>query len=351
MADRLSRSAQPFVSFLTTAYRTEQYVSQTIESVLSQTRTDWEMVVVDNGNSDEMARVVGGYTDDPRITLIRQDNKGYLGGVTAAADAAKGRYLCVLDSDDLIESRYCERIGSLIDRHPGVDAVGCSSLLFSDPDDGQLPREYFASIGRKRAPDPSRPASFFELLDEGVPHYVGVIKREAWDAARGYAPHTADAEPDVLLWLRLASAGRDVRILPDTLVRTRTRESSLSHDKATVEGFEARMERAFVLAAREHGLSEHLIGRTGMLRRLRYRRSLRRARVALLTRDIEAARTAARDALRQRRTVRAAIAMAGLYLSPDVLISIHPVKTRVLDAALRARCRMSRRSKADADRD
>ena len=351
MRDRITRQDRPFVSFLTTAYRTEDYVGETIESVISQTRTDWELIIVDNGNSDEMARVVGGYMDDPRISLIRQDNKGYLGGVTAAADAANGRYVCVLDSDDLIEPRYCERIGALIDRNPNIEAVGCSSLLFSDPDDGQLPREYFASIGRKRAPDPSRPASFFELLDEGVPHYVGVIQRNAWDAARGYAPHTADAEPDVLLWLRLVSAGRDVRILPDTLVRTRTRESSLSHDKATVEGFETRMERAFVLAAREHGLSEHLIARTGMLRRLRYRRSLRRARVALLTRDIEAARTAARDALRQRRTVRAAIAVAGLYLSPDLLISIHPAKTRVLDAAFRARRRMSRRSKAGVSDD
>ena len=347
----MASAGRPFVSFLTTAYRTEQYVGQTIESVLGQTRADWEMIVVDNGNSDEMARVVSGYTDDPRITLIRQENKGYLGGVAAAADAANGRYVCVLDSDDLIEPRYCERIGSLIDRHHDIDAVGCSSLLFADPDDGQLPGEYFASVGRKRAPDPARPASFFELLDEGVPHYVGVIRREAWDGARGYAPDTSEVEPDVLLWLRLVSAGRDVRILPDTLVRTRTREASLSNDKATVEGFEARMERAFVLAAREHGVSEHVIASTGMLRRLRYRRSLRRARVALLTRDIEAARTAARDALQQRRTVRAAIAVAGLYLSPDVVISLHPVKKRVLDAALRARCRISRRSKAAADRD
>ena len=70
----------PFVSFLTTAYQTEQYVSETIESVLAQTRGDWELIVVDNGNSDEMARIIGNYTSDPRITLIRQDNKGYTAG-------------------------------------------------------------------------------------------------------------------------------------------------------------------------------------------------------------------------------------------------------------------------------
>lgn len=47
----------PFISYLVTAYQTEKYVGETIRSVLTQTRSDWELVVVDNGNSDEMAAV------------------------------------------------------------------------------------------------------------------------------------------------------------------------------------------------------------------------------------------------------------------------------------------------------
>ncbi|RDH78669.1 glycosyltransferase [Mycolicibacterium moriokaense] len=343
MRHGITRRTTPFVSFLTTAYGTEQYVGETIESVLRQTRTDWELIVVDNGNSDEMARVVGKYTHDPRITLIRQDNKGYTGGVCAAAAAATGRYLCVLDSDDTIEPRYCEMIGALIDSDPGIDAVGCSSILFCDPDDGQKPNEYFASVGRRSTPDPARPASFHELLDEGVPHYVGVIRREAWDSARGYAP-VADVEPDVALWLRLVSAGRDVRILPQTLIRTRTRDTSLSHDKVNIEAFEDRLERAFVLAAREYGLNQNSIDELGMLRRLRYRRALRRARSAFLVRDHRAARAAAREAFRQQRTVRAAVAITGLYLSPGLLVSIYPAKNRTVKAVLRMHYRMSRRN-------
>ena len=67
--------SQPLFSFLTTAYRTEKYVAETIESVLAQTRDDWELIVVDNGNSDEMAHIVEQYTSDARITLVRQVNK------------------------------------------------------------------------------------------------------------------------------------------------------------------------------------------------------------------------------------------------------------------------------------
>lgn len=329
----------PFVSFLTTAYRTEEYVSETIESVLAQTRGDWELIVVDNGNSDEMAGIVGRYTSDPRITLLRQENQGYVGGVSAAAAVAVGRHVCVLDSDDVVEPNYCERIGELFDANPGIEAIGCSSILFRDPDDRQKPGEFFASTGRKSAPDPSRAASFAEMLDEGVPPYTGTIRREAWDALGGYEP-ASDVEPDVVLWLRLAAAGRDVRILPDTLVRTRVRDASTSKDPANIEAFEERMQRAYLQVGRENGMSEGVLTSAGMLRRLRYHRSLRKARLALLAGDVRAARDAARDAFRQQVTLRATVALFGLHVSPRLLAAIHPAKNYLATAMRRAHYRL-----------
>ena len=147
----------PLVSFLTSAYQTERYVSETIESVLAQTRGDWELIVVDNGNSDEMARIVSNYTSDPRITLIRQENKGIGGGVSAAANAADGRYLCPLDSDDALEPNYCERIGALIEDDPGIDAVGCNAVLFWDPDDDDGRSPANTSLRSAARPRPIRP--------------------------------------------------------------------------------------------------------------------------------------------------------------------------------------------------
>jgi len=63
----------PFISFLTSAYRTRRYVGETIDSVLPQTRLDWQSIAVENGNSDEMAWEVEKYTGDLRIQLV-----GYL---------------------------------------------------------------------------------------------------------------------------------------------------------------------------------------------------------------------------------------------------------------------------------
>jgi glycosyltransferase involved in cell wall biosynthesis len=88
----------PFISFLTSAYRTKRCVGETIDSVLPQTRPDWQLIAVENGNSDEMAWAVEKYTGDLRIQLVQQKYTSVRGGVTAAADVATGRYLCPLGS-------------------------------------------------------------------------------------------------------------------------------------------------------------------------------------------------------------------------------------------------------------
>lgn len=61
------------------AYQTEAYLAETITSLLAQSRRDWELVVVDNGRSEEIAKVVGDYLHDPRIRLVRQQNRASSG--------------------------------------------------------------------------------------------------------------------------------------------------------------------------------------------------------------------------------------------------------------------------------
>ncbi|MFE3290954.1 glycosyltransferase family A protein [Rhodococcus sp. NPDC059234] len=332
---------EPLISFLTTAYRTESYVDEAIESVIAQTRHDWELIVVDNGNSDELAGIVDRYTDDQRITLLRQPNRGYSGGVSAAAGAARGRYFCVLDSDDTVYPDFLERMGSVIEAHADVDAVGCDAELFRDPDDLQGPEGYLDSIGRRHPPDPTRPLSLAELLTEGVPYYSGAIRREVWTALGGYDCELTGVEPDVVLWLRIVDAGRDVRLLPDRLARCRVRTDSSSHDPGNVEDFEQRLQRSFLVVGEESGNRTISAAPDGMLRRLRYAQSLRRARVALLLGDVATARGATRDALRQRRTVRAAVVLTGLRLFPGVLRRVHPTKKRVSAMVNRFRYRLA----------
>jgi hypothetical protein len=330
--------SQPLFSFLTTAYRTEKYVAETIESVLAQTSDDWELIVVDNGNSDEMARIVEQYTADPRITLIRQPNRGVRGGVSAAAAEARGRYLCLVDSDDAVEPTFCERIAAVIEESPDVHAVGCDVVLFTDHDE-LPPEQYFHSVGRRSVPPASQSVTLSNMLDEGVPPYIGAVRRDLWESHALYAVDAADVEPDVEMWLSLAAGGRDIRLLGDSLGRVRLRPDSMTHEPSAVEAFESRLQKAFTAVGERHGSGMPTTADFPALQRIRYHQALRRARWAILDGDVIGARAAAREAFRQQSTVRAAAVLVGLRISPGLLRAVHPVKNRVERAVRRLRHR------------
>src|SRR6185503_19658968 len=79
-----------------------------------------------------------------------------------------------------------------------------------------------------------------------VPCYIGAFRRDIWDAHDAFDPAGPDIEPDVGLWLSLAAARRDIRVLPDRLARIRLRPDSLTHDPSGVEHYESKLERAFL---------------------------------------------------------------------------------------------------------
>lgn len=88
------------VSVIMPAYNTEKYIRQSVDSVLAQTFTDFELIIVDDGSTDATAAAVQSYTD-PRIRLIRQSHQGVSVARNTGLDAAKGDYISFLDSDDL----------------------------------------------------------------------------------------------------------------------------------------------------------------------------------------------------------------------------------------------------------
>ncbi len=328
----------PAFSILCTAYRTEPYLAETIESVLAQTRGDWELVVVDNGRSDEIARIVRSYASDSRIRLVRQENRGVAGGVQAAARAARGRYLSVLNSDDQITPGYCARIGAILDAHPEIDAVTCDAYLFADPGEDEPPRTFLKSIKARRLAVPQRRITLAEYARRQHLYHGGTFRRSAWDRVGGYVhgiPETEDLSPDLSLWLRLLTAGCDVRLIPDVLARERIQPTSTSRNPRSAELVESCAERALLVAADAAGRPEDVDAIAAALARLRSQQAWRRARHAFLDGDLTTARCSAAVGFRQRRTFRGGAILAGLTVAPSALRRLHPVKQWVSAQATR----------------
>lgn len=98
------------VSIITPLYNGEQYVAQTIESVLKQTYQEWEMIVINDGSTDGGLAVVEAYAaKDPRIQVFSQSNKGSAAARNNAIRRAEGRYIALLDADDLWEPWFLEQ--------------------------------------------------------------------------------------------------------------------------------------------------------------------------------------------------------------------------------------------------
>lgn len=98
------------VSIITPCYNGAKYIGETIDSVISQTYPDWEMIIVDDGSKDNSAQIVREYAEkDSRITLVQQENAGSAAARNNGIRRAEGQYMALLDADDLWHPDFLEK--------------------------------------------------------------------------------------------------------------------------------------------------------------------------------------------------------------------------------------------------
>lgn len=99
----------PLVSIITPVYNSEKYIGETIKSVLLQTYTKWEMLIVDDGSTDNTEKVIQGFNDS-RITYYKlEENSGAAIARNYALEKAKGRFIAFLDADDMWKNNKLEK--------------------------------------------------------------------------------------------------------------------------------------------------------------------------------------------------------------------------------------------------
>ena len=128
----------PLVSVIMPAYNAARYIAQAINSVLAQTLTDWELIVVDDGSTDTTQQVLAMFVD-PRIIKVYQANSGEACARNAALDRAQGKYVTFLDSDDLYLPQALADLSGFLDQHDEYDAA-YSDGFFCDEQDRPLMR-------------------------------------------------------------------------------------------------------------------------------------------------------------------------------------------------------------------
>ena len=136
----------PQISVIVPVYKVEQYLSACVDSILTQTFRDFELILVDDGSPDNCGSMCDAYAaQDPRVRVIHQQNGGLSAARNTGIELAKGDYIAYVDSDDYVSNRYLELLLQRITESNAEIAV-CKTQTFVD---GKKPIE----------PDLSKPNS------------------------------------------------------------------------------------------------------------------------------------------------------------------------------------------------
>ncbi len=125
-------SAEPRVSVIMAVYDAEKYLREAVESVVAQTLKDCELIVVDDASTDASLAILQSYAD-PRIRLLRNPtNLGQCVSRNRALAAAQGRYIAVLDADDVALPTRLEKQAQWLDGHPEVGVLGSDAIIIDE---------------------------------------------------------------------------------------------------------------------------------------------------------------------------------------------------------------------------
>ena len=216
------------------AFNEEDWIGPAIESVLAQTREDFELVVVDDGSTDGTAEVVRGFQSDIRVRLISQQNKGVAGAVNTAIAAGSAPYVSLIDADDLWMPTYLEEMGRTLDADPGAGFAYTDAWTLEHPS-GRFRRLTTNAGMGEPDPVPRDPEQFLRLLIEvNFVFGLATIRRSALDQVGGGFNARLRSAEEYEVWIRLLAHGFHAARAPGPLAIVRDREESMHADDRTM---------------------------------------------------------------------------------------------------------------------
>ena len=206
----------PKVSVIMSLYNSEKYLRKAIDSVLSQTFTDFEFIIIDDGSQDNGAGIVQTYSD-PRISLIFQRNTGLPSALNNAIEVAKGDLIARMDPDDIcLPNRFARQFDYLL-HHQDVSIVGSAAICIdeSGKELGHIRMTPFHALGESVSPE------------SPCIHPSVMFRRSVFNSAGGYPGEMRYGGEDAILFNRILPFG-SIANLSDPLIYYRLSKTSMS---------------------------------------------------------------------------------------------------------------------------
>jgi hypothetical protein len=211
----------PCVSVLMTIFDAGPYLSRSIDSLIAQSFPDWELIAIENGSRDDCAATLARYEHDARVRpFFLRSNIGRTPALCHAFSQARGKYIAVLDADDIAHPHRLQKQIDHLDAHPETVLLG----TWADHIDARD-----AVIGTWTPP--TEAATLLRLMasENPIVHSSAMYRAATAREVGGY-PQDRPYCQDYGLWLRLLARG-DPAMLPERLTQFRILSSSMTRSR------------------------------------------------------------------------------------------------------------------------
>lgn len=203
-------SMSKMVSVIVPVYNMQQYLAETLDSILASTYPDFEVVVVDDGSKDASYQVAQSYeAKDKRVRALTKPNGGVSTARNLGISEAKGEFILPVDADNTIEPNFIEKAVEAIKSDPEVRVVAPTSDYFGEKTGlMKLPSFTLSYLARENSID-----------------NCALYRKTDWERVGGYNPEITTRE-DWAFWISILKDGGKVVRLPEVLHHYRARANS-----------------------------------------------------------------------------------------------------------------------------
>jgi glycosyltransferase involved in cell wall biosynthesis len=185
-------------TIIITSFNKEDFLKETIESALNQSYDNFEILIIDDGSTDNSRQTIEEF-QHPRITTIFKENEGVIKTRNRAIQEAKGKYIVQLDGDDILGKDFLKKTIPEIENNPSVGLVYCSTKLFGAKNEIWELGEY----------------SIEKQLTTNQIVITALFKKDDYLKTNGYNQNFSEGLEDWDFWLSLIELGIEVKQLND----------------------------------------------------------------------------------------------------------------------------------------
>ena len=209
----------PLVTVIMSVYNSETYLKEAVDSILNQTFSDFEFIIVDDASTDASTKILSEYSDHRIHIILNKENIGLTKSLNMCLEKARGFYIARMDADDISLPHRLEMQISFLNTHPEIVCVGGDSIIINSEN---------KKVGRKKSLDNPIFLKFRMMLKNIISHPSLMFRKSTILKEGAYNEKFRNTQ-DYELWSRLLLKGYQFSNITEPLIKYRLHDASITH--------------------------------------------------------------------------------------------------------------------------